>query len=83
MMCGRLNGVMHIQHPIRELTAYDAHAEGEPGRVIVAGVDDPPGASVYEKMAWLRDHDDGLRKLMLREPRGYPALCANVVVEPT
>ena len=74
---------MHNQHPIRKLTAYDAHAEGEPGRVIVAGVDDPPGASVYEKMAWLRDHDDGLRKLMLREPRGYPALCANVVVEPT
>jgi len=68
---------------IRKLTAYDAHAEGEPGRVIVAGVDDPPGATVYDKMVWLRDHDDGIRKLMLREPRGYPALCANVIVSPT
>jgi len=74
---------MHSQPATRSLTAYDAHAEGEPGRVIVAGVDDPPGATVYEKMTWLRDHDDGLRKLMLREPRGYPALCANVIVEPT
>ncbi len=74
---------MHSQPPVRNLTAYDAHAEGEPGRVIVAGVDDPPGATVYDKMVWLRDHDDGIRKLMLREPRGYPALCANIVVSPT
>ncbi len=74
---------MHSQPPVRSLTAHDAHAEGEPGRVIVAGVDDPPGDSVYDKMVWLRDHDDGIRKLMLREPRGYPALCANIVVSPT
>ncbi len=69
--------------PIRRITAYDAHAEGEPGRVIVAGVDDPPGDTIYDKMVWLREHDDGLRKLMLREPRGYPALCCNVVLAPT
>ncbi len=68
---------------VRRITAFDAHAEGEPGRVITAGVDDPPGSSMFEKMTWLRTNDDGLRKLMLREPRGYPALCCNILLPPT
>lgn len=69
--------------PIRELVAYDAHACGEPGRVIVGGVGEVPGATMFDRMAWLREHDDALRLLMLREPRGYPALCCNVVLPPT
>ncbi|MDH3680428.1 MAG: proline racemase family protein [Acidimicrobiia bacterium] len=63
--------------------AVEVHAEGEPGRVIVAGVDDPPGASMLEKMQWLAANADDLRLRMLREPRGYPALCCNVLVAPT
>jgi len=65
------------------ITAVDAHACGEPGRVITGGVLDVPGASMFEKMAWLRDHADHIRKRMLREPRGYPALCCNVLLPPT
>ncbi len=67
----------------RMIHAVDAHAAGEPGRVIVAGVPEPPGTTVYEKMTALRDQSDWLRKLMLREPRGYPALCCNILVTPT
>src|SRR5512137_540858 len=67
----------------RMIQAVDAHACGEPGRVIVGGVLDVPGATMYDKMCHLRAHGDGLRKLMLREPRGYPALCCNVVLPPT
>ncbi len=63
--------------------AYDAHACGEPGRVIVGGVLDVPGASMYEKMCHLRDHADGLRRRMVREPRGYPAANCNVILPPT
>lgn len=65
------------------ITAVDLHACGEPGRVIVGGVLDVPGATMYEKMAHLRDRADGLRKLMLREPRGYPAANCNLVLPPT
>jgi proline racemase len=65
------------------LQAVDAHAAGEPGRVIVGGVLDVPGASMFDKMCHLRDHGDELRRLMLREPRGYPVLCCNVVLPPT
>lgn len=67
----------------RMITAVDAHACGEPGRVITGGVRDVPGATMYEKMVHLRDHADELRLLMLKEPRGYPALCCNVVLPPT
>ena len=67
----------------RMLQAVDVHAAGEPGRVIVGGVLDVPGATMLEKAQHLERHGDALRRLMLREPRGYPALCANVVLPPT
>lgn len=66
----------------RMITAVDAHAEGEPGRVITGGVRDVPGATMFEKMRFLAEHQDGLRKLMLREPRGYPGLCCNLLLPP-
>ena len=65
------------------ITAIDVHAAGEPGRVIVGGVLDVPGKTMFEKMVYLRDRRDDLRKRMLREPRGYPALCCNLVLPPT
>lgn len=67
----------------RMVTAVDAHAGGEPGRVITGGVVDVPGKTMFEKMVYFRDHADELRKCMLREPRGYPALCCNVLLPPT
>jgi proline racemase len=65
------------------ITAVDAHAGGEPGRVIVAGVPDVPGATMFDKMVFLRDEGDALRRLMLREPRGYPAANCNLLLPPT
>ncbi|CAN5770758.1 proline racemase family protein [soil metagenome] len=65
------------------ITAVDAHAGGEPGRVITGGVVDVPGDTMFAKMQYLQDHRDGLRKLMLREPRGYPGLCCNILLPPT
>jgi proline racemase len=62
------------------ITAVDAHACGEPGRVITGGVLDVPGRTMFEKMKYLEAHSDHIRLLMLREPRGYPALCCNVIL---
>jgi proline racemase len=67
----------------RLIHAVDAHACGEHGRVIVGGVIDVPGKSIFEKMCWLREHGDGLRKRMLREPRGYPAANCNLILPPS
>jgi proline racemase len=65
------------------VTAVDAHAGGEPGRVIVGGVLDVPGSIMFDKRLYLEQHADHLRKRMLREPRGYPALCCNLILPPT
>jgi proline racemase len=67
----------------RMIQAVDAHACGEPGRVIVGGVLDVPGATMYDKMCYFQNHADWLRKLMLREPRGYPASCCNLILPAT
>jgi proline racemase len=64
------------------ITAVDAHACGEPGRVITGGVLDVPGGTMFEKKTWLETHADHLRKRMLREPRGYPAANCNLILPP-
>jgi proline racemase len=62
------------------IEAVDAHAAGEPGRVIVGGINGIPGATMFEAMMWLHDHRDDLRLQMLREPRGYPAANCNLIL---
>ena len=65
------------------ISAVDTHVCGEPGRVITGGVLDVPGATMFEKRLYLEQHADHLRKLMLREPRGYPAANCNLILPPT
>ncbi|MHC4745547.1 MAG: proline racemase family protein [Planctomycetota bacterium] len=66
----------------KSISAVDTHVCGEPGRVIVDGVSDVPGDTVFEKKCYLEEHADHLRKVMLREPRGYPASNCNLIVPP-
>src|SRR5580704_6706991 len=65
------------------ITAVDAHACGEPGRVITGGVLDVPGSTMFDKKVYLETHADHIRKRMLREPRGYPAANCNLILPPT
>ena len=65
------------------ITAVDTHVGGEPGRVIIGGVPDVPGKTMFEKMMYLAEHRDGLRRRMLREPRGFPAANCNLILPST
>ncbi len=65
------------------IEAVDAHAAGEPGRVIVGGVENVPGETMFDKMTWLQANGDDLRLRMLREPRGYPAANCNLILPST
>src|SRR5437899_11677637 len=67
----------------RTITVIGCHAGGEIGNVIVGGVRPPAGATVFEQMQTLAEHGDGLRRLLLREPRGSVACHANLVVPAT
>ena len=64
----------------RMIQAVDVYADGMPGRVVTGGVGDVPGETMLDKARYLEQHRDDLRKLMLREPRGYPAACCNVLL---
>jgi proline racemase len=67
----------------RVLHCVDAHAEGEPSRIVVGGVLDVPGATMLEKMRHLEREGDELRRLLLFEPRGSAPLSLDVVLPPT
>lgn len=66
--------------PRHAIQVIDAEAGGDVSRVIVAGVATPPGATLLERMQWLRRRADGLRRLLLYPPRGEPSMSANLVV---
>lgn len=58
-----------------------AHAAGEVGEVIVAGVAPPKGATLWEQRAWIAENDS-LRRFMLNEPRGGLFKHVNLLVPP-
>jgi proline racemase len=64
------------------LTTVEVHAEGEPGRIVLDAGHLVEGDTMVERLAYCRAHLDWLRALLLHEPRGYPALCAVLVLPP-
>lgn len=67
----------------RMVNVVKCHVGGEINNVVTGGIGDVPGATVFEKMKFFRDHDDDLRKLLLHEPRGAVTHCVNFVVPAT
>lgn len=66
----------------RVVHTIDVHAEGELGKVVIAGHLQVKGNTMVELLEQAQAHFDGTRKLLLREPRGYPAACAVLVLPP-
>lgn len=60
----------------------EVHAEGEPGRIILNAADLVKGETMAERLVYCKEHLDWLRLAMLHEPRGYPALCAVLLLPP-
>ncbi len=63
-------------------TSIEAHAEGEPGRVIVDVDHLVPGATIAERFDYASRTLHDFRRLVLHEPRGYPGLCAVLALTP-
>jgi len=60
----------------------DAHAGGEPLRLIVDGFPSPRGNTMLEKREWVRRHADHLRRALMLEPRGHADMYGAVLTEP-
>ena len=65
------------------LKTIDAHAAGEPLRLIVDGFPSPRGNTMLEKREWARRHADHLRRALMLEPRGHADMYGAVLTEAT
>ena len=67
---------------IHRIRTIDAHAAGEPLRLVTEGFPTPAGASMLDKRAWVREHCDWLRTALMHEPRGHADMYGAVLTEP-
>ena len=65
------------------IEAVDSHTEGMPTRVVTAGVDPIPGATMLERKLHFEAEMDDLRLLLMREPRGHAAMSGAILQPPT
>jgi trans-L-3-hydroxyproline dehydratase len=64
------------------IRTIDAHAEGEPLRVILDGFPQPSGATVLERRRYAMEHLDPLRRALMWEPRGHADMYGCLVMPP-
>ena len=67
---------------VRSFTAVDSHTEGMPTRVVTAGVEPLPGATMLERKLYFERELDELRLLLMREPRGHGAMSGAILQPP-
>lgn len=64
------------------LKTIDAHAAGEPLRLIVDGFPSPRGRTMLEKREWVKRNADHLRRALMLEPRGHADMYGALLTEP-
>ena len=67
----------------RVLHTVESHTEGMPTRVVTGGVGVIPGETMFDRRRWFMANSDGLRKLLMNEPRGHAAMSGAILQPPT
>jgi proline racemase len=67
----------------RTFHAVEVHAEGEQGTCYLGSVFPIPGTTMREKLRYINETDDSIRRYLTTEPRGRPQASANVVYPST
>ena len=66
----------------RVISTIDAHAAGEPLRIVTAGVPPLPGATILERRRAMKTCHDDLRRVLLFEPRGHADMYGAILTPP-
>lgn len=66
----------------RSFSTIDTHTVGEPTRNVIGGLPKIPGKTMSEKMLYMRDNMDWIRKLLMFEPRGNQVMSGTYIVDP-
>jgi proline racemase len=64
------------------ISTLDAHAAGEPLRIITGGLPELPGATMLERRRYMREHLDHVRRALMWEPRGHYDMYGCVLTPP-
>lgn len=64
------------------LKIIETHTAGSPTRHIIGGAPQIIGNTMAEKMAYLHDHHDWIRKIVMQEPRGHSSMSGALYVPP-
>ncbi|HEX7139738.1 MAG TPA: proline racemase family protein [Vicinamibacterales bacterium] len=64
------------------IRTIDAHAAGEPLRLIVDGFPTPRGRTMLDKREWVRRNADHVRRALMLEPRGHADMYGAILTEP-
>jgi proline racemase len=62
--------------------AVDSHTEGMPTRVVIDGIGVLPGETMLERKINFERDRDGIRLLLMREPRGHSAMSGAILQPP-
>ncbi|HLI08069.1 MAG TPA: proline racemase family protein [Ktedonobacteraceae bacterium] len=64
------------------ITTIDAHAAGEPLRIVIGGMPELRGETILERRRYMQQHYDALRRALMWEPRGHRDMYGAIVTPP-
>ncbi len=64
------------------IRTIDAHAAGEPLRVIIGGLPELPGATILERRRYMQQNLDHVRRALMWEPRGHFDMYGAIITPP-
>lgn len=64
------------------VTAIDTNTGGEPTRTVIGGIPYIPGNTMSEKMLFMKENKDWIRKFLMLEPRGNEVMSGAYLTSP-
>ena len=65
-----------------QVTTIEAHAAGEPLRIIIGGFPEIPGDTILEKRRYAQQNLDFFRTGLMWEPRGHADMYGAILTDP-
>lgn len=66
----------------RTITTIDAHAGGEPLRIVTSGIPRLRGATILERRREMLEQHDHIRRILMWEPRGHADMYGAILTPP-
>ncbi|GIN71485.1 proline racemase [Bacillus sp. J14TS2] len=66
----------------RVFTTIDTHTGGNPTRTLISGLPILRGNTMADKMLYMKNNYDWIRKFLMNEPRGHAVMSGAILVEP-